>query len=692
MIDVPTLMTDEIVNYLLAASAVAAVLTPLVWVIIKAARIEAPIYRHMIWLWALICIVALPAIGLHGPELTFAVLPAAGQPTQAVTPEAHYDHDAEPARDATTENGSPKLASAEKTVAGTASPSRPFPVKAVLAGLWLVGIIFMLTRLSVGWFRLRRIRLSADPVSGNVRLANMCRGRSKVLVTSRVDGPVCFGMLRPIILLPREMYNNAAGEDLRMVLSHELAHIERWDCWTNFLQRVVESIFFFHPLVWYASFQLTQQREQICDNYVIEKGAPVMDYTKLLSRIAEQGLGKPRFHAVALFEGRLVQRVRSLLDPKHNIQTKAPRRAAAVCAIAVLICLGFGTLRLEAKPDPDTSAGSNQAEETGAGDVAGAESIDPAIKELGEAVRKRLTTYSDEATLTLKDGQTGWMKVKENITPVAEIQITPHIVADGTKFDLEGLDAAGKAIGGTKTTSLAIHDAQAMRMGLGMTFVVDGKQIMSKIQLVPTRQDDNSVVVEVKALFAEVPTREEREAMLLARGQEGQLLQHFSKISLSILRYKRRMGYHPEGLEELNQPLPKDVYSPTGENYRYEARRSGFILSSCGKDGIYGNDDDEVYIARRRGVTSGQRHELYPLEEDEQDGRQIETFKPSGRAVDVRKAIVLLADRLFRKQPASPLPMQKYIYSAPKRSMRYSLMLAVMALLCSRISPPAHFH
>ena len=327
-----------------------------------------------------------------------------------------------------------------------------------------------------------------------------------------------------------------------------------------------------------------------------------MDYIKLLSRIAEQGLEKTWFHAVALFEGRLAQRVRSLLDQNHVNQIKASRWARIVCAIAVLICLAFSTLRLDAK----------------------SASIDPKIRELGEAVRKRLTTYSDEKTLTLKDGRTGRMKVKDNITGVTEILITPHIVEDGTKFDLEALDAAGKAIEGTKTTSSVIHDAQTMRMGLGRSFSVDGEDIMSKIQLVPTRKDDNSVVVEVKVLFTRMATPEEINAMLLTRGKDGQLHLNYREISGWIEQYKQRAGHYPKNLEELNKPLPKDVFSPTGENYRYEAQRSRFILSSCGEDGIYGNDDDGILIAYQGGMRSGQRHELYPLEEDEEVEAQTE--------------------------------------------------------------------
>ncbi len=356
MSSILTLFAGGTIDYLLLASLLAVILTSVVGAIIKVARIRAPIYRHMIWLYVLIGVVVFPAIWLYGPILTFEILPAEDQSAKAITPEMDSRYDVKFAQGPPTGMHSPRLISTEAAVVDHAIPPRPFPVRAVLAGMWLLGTILMLIRLLVGWTRLRRICLSAKPVSGNSQLENKCDGRLKVLLTSQVDSPVCFGALQPVIILPRKMYDNATPEDLQMALSHELAHIERGDCWTNLLQRVIEAIFFFHPLVWYASFQLTQQREQICDNYVIQKGAHIMDYSRFLSRIAEQGLEKTRFQTVALFEGRLVQRVRYLLDPKHNTQTKVSRRATVVCAIAVLICLMSGAIRLEAQSNNDDPA------------------------------------------------------------------------------------------------------------------------------------------------------------------------------------------------------------------------------------------------------------------------------------------------------------------------------------------------
>jgi beta-lactamase regulating signal transducer with metallopeptidase domain len=345
MSDILTLIVDGIINYLLVASVIAAVLTPLAWGIIKVAKIRAPIHRHMVWLYLLIGIMLLPAFWLYGPKLTLAVFPA----------------QVEPAQDAPAEIHSLGLISEETPVAAHASPSRPFPLKAVLACGWLVGIVFMLARLFVGWYRLRRICLSAEHISQNEHFGNMDGRRLRILLTSQVGSPVCFGIFKPVIILPRGLYNNSTPEDLQMVLSHELAHIERLDCWINIFQRVIEAIFFFHPLVWYASFQLAQQREQICDNYVLVRGASATNYAELLSRVIEQGFKRTHLQAVALFEGGLISRVRSLLDLKHSKRIKASSWATIVCAVAVLTCLTCCTLRLEDKPVPD-SAGTEMIE------------------------------------------------------------------------------------------------------------------------------------------------------------------------------------------------------------------------------------------------------------------------------------------------------------------------------------------
>ena len=301
------------------------------------------------------------------------------------------------------------------------------------------------------------------------------------------------------------------------------------------------------------------------------------------------------------------------MNPGHYNQTKDFHRATT--AAVLLICLTFGTLAIEAKSQIDSSLGSGEPEQTETAGINDIESLDPRIKELGEAVKKRLNTYSDEEIFTVRNGETVRMKVKENITGVKEILITPHIVEHGTKFELEGLDEKGKAIEGAKNTSLVIHDGKSIRMSLGKIFMVNGRMVISKIQLIPVRWGGNKVVVEAKALFTPMITKEERNAMLLTMGRKGRLRLDFSKIRLWIIEYKQQRGRYPKSLRELKQRLPKDVYSRTDEDYHYEADGRKFVLGSCSRDGIYGNGDDELRIHYFKGdALSGQRHELYPLD------------------------------------------------------------------------------
>lgn len=151
-----------------------------------------------------------------------------------------------------------------------------------------------------------------------------------------------------------------------------------------------------------------------------------------------------------------------------------------------------------------------------------------------------MNAWSDTETMVLKNGQAGLIKLKKNVTPVAQIRITPRFVKKLTKYDLEAVDATGKTIGGTKQTSPAFHDAQPSITSLGTTFPVDGKQIMCMIQLKATRRDGDRVAVEVKSLFMPVATTEELEAVLLTMGKRGRVMADFQTIYRWAWEYKTR--------------------------------------------------------------------------------------------------------------------------------------------------------
>ena len=126
---------DGLVRYLQAASLAAVLLTLLVWLIIKAARVKAPVYSHMLWLCALVCVLTLPAIWLPGPRLTLAVL--APEPTlaDAMTPQLHNDYDTGMERETLIPFDPAESVSAETITISNANPS-PVHSRERLAGAW----------------------------------------------------------------------------------------------------------------------------------------------------------------------------------------------------------------------------------------------------------------------------------------------------------------------------------------------------------------------------------------------------------------------------------------------------------------------------------------------------------------------------------------------------------------------------
>ncbi len=369
MNEIVSTSADAAVRTLLVGSIAAAILVPLAWLTLRTTRLRAPVYRHMVWLYCLIGTVALPAIWLHGPKLMLPILPAGAHVSEA--PPLPQTPAQSPMTSETPVAPRPQPETAvvallwEQSISPVedTSPHHLIPTagtiswKVAIAGVWLVGFAIMFIRLAVGWSRLRRICRAATPVEPGELARDLSGRRIRIRLTEQLPGPVCFGMLRPIILLPRRMYQDASSKDLRMILAHELAHIDRGDCWVNLFQRLLEAVFFFHSLVWLASRQLTHERERICDNWVLARGVSVDDYMLLLSNIGERILMKTRpLPTVALFEGGLLSRVRSLLDPQHNRITRMTRRSAWTCALSFLLCFAaLGTIRLGARPAPGVS-------------------------------------------------------------------------------------------------------------------------------------------------------------------------------------------------------------------------------------------------------------------------------------------------------------------------------------------------
>jgi bla regulator protein blaR1 len=167
------------------------------------------------------------------------------------------------------------------------------------------------------------------------------RRRVSLGLSEDVATPALLGYFRPQVLLPAALTGHLDRSELEQVLLHELAHVARWDDWSIVLQRMVEAIGVFHPLVAYLAYRMNLDREMACDDRVTSLCEP-HEYASCLTRIAEiRHFGSAAPVTVPLLlesKSELLTRVESLLDSSRaHMPRVSVTRVLAVCACAATV-------------------------------------------------------------------------------------------------------------------------------------------------------------------------------------------------------------------------------------------------------------------------------------------------------------------------------------------------------------------
>ncbi|MFO0977432.1 MAG: M56 family metallopeptidase [Planctomycetaceae bacterium] len=166
----------------------------------------------------------------------------------------------------------------------------------------------------------------------------------------RIAVPVVIGVLRPVVLIPVSMITGLSPEEFSSIISHELAHIRRFDLWINLIQRIVEAFLFFHPAVWFLSQRVSVEREICCDDLAMMSGHTPIEYAGSLLKMAELCLGQSEPVVALAATGRdpsiLEGRISRLLSGKHSRELFLTSRQVWLCSAGVMLafCSAAGTL------------------------------------------------------------------------------------------------------------------------------------------------------------------------------------------------------------------------------------------------------------------------------------------------------------------------------------------------------------
>jgi beta-lactamase regulating signal transducer with metallopeptidase domain len=234
-----------------------------------------------------------------------------------------------------------------------------------LFGAWAVIAAIGLGRVVMGLRHLRAIRTSCEPVElasldptiaqtlaefRSVRPVELC-------VSDVLHVPTAVGFFRPGVVVPRWSLEELSSAELNAVLLHELAHLRRWDDWTNLAQKVLRALFFFHPAVWFVESRLSLEREMACDDLVLAQTANPRAYAECLVSLAEKNFLQRGVALAQAAVGRMRQtslRVLQILDARRSKAVGVWKPAPWVVAGFSLVCLigAEHTPRLVAFSDP----------------------------------------------------------------------------------------------------------------------------------------------------------------------------------------------------------------------------------------------------------------------------------------------------------------------------------------------------
>ena len=163
-------------------------------------------------------------------------------------------------------------------------------------GGWFLVAAISLVRIGAGYWHVRQLRKSCVPINAAdldpLLRKSLEQFDSKrpvaVCVSVRLRVPTAIGFFQPRVVLPSWIMQELSVTELNTILLHELAHLKRWDDWTNLIQKILGALFFFHPAVWWIEKKLSLEREIACDDIVLEQMVSPRTYAECLISLAEK--------------------------------------------------------------------------------------------------------------------------------------------------------------------------------------------------------------------------------------------------------------------------------------------------------------------------------------------------------------------------------------------------------------------
>jgi len=341
------------IEFLLADAPWMTVLTFLVDLVIKSTvicavaaiamflmRRSSAFVRSTVWVSVVVGLLLLPAFTILSPVWNVPIMPdLASLGNGAWVPDVEKpEQESSGAATAATADA-PASTSALGTLGGEGLPWYAWGILAWIAGglLYLCWNLILHAGVRSVVHRAvpadRRWTALLDGVAEELELSRDVR----LLESGQLKAAVTVGIVDPVIVLPEDCDEWPASRR-RLVLSHELAHVKRWDTLIELFALLASIMYWYNPFVWYAVKRLRIERETDCDNAVLQTGARPSEYAELLMNIAADlsASTRPAWQLSTISQGSNVKdRLMDILNQRVN-RSRGTRRTAIIAAVLAL--------------------------------------------------------------------------------------------------------------------------------------------------------------------------------------------------------------------------------------------------------------------------------------------------------------------------------------------------------------------
>ena len=222
--------------------------------------------------------------------------------------------------------------------------SRVFPARQI----WIMGMVISALFFLSAHLRWRReyaagLPLNNDYIDTWLKTQNLWRD-IQVRHSDRVPAPVTYGLLQPVILLPKTMdFGDFAS--LRYVLAHEITHIRRFDILLKWLLAAALCVHWFNPFVWVMYVLAGRDIEMSCDEAVVQSTESKASYARALISMEERKSGfAPTYNYFA--KNAIKERISAIMKTRKSI-------TGIITAIIMTIMLAAGSLTAFAAERPE---------------------------------------------------------------------------------------------------------------------------------------------------------------------------------------------------------------------------------------------------------------------------------------------------------------------------------------------------